>query len=342
MTGANESVWQESVPMDHDHSYKLLFSHRQMMADLLRGFVKDDWVHLVDLTTLERVPTSQVSDDLRERDDDILWRVRWPEGWVYIYLLVEFQSTVYRYMAVRVATYETLLYEGLIRSRQLTASGHLPPVSPIVLYNGRTRWTAPRDLAELIASVPDALTAYRPRRPYLLIEERRYSEPTLAPMHNLVAALFRLENSATPTDVQRVLAVLITWLRDPEQESLRRAFTVWLKRVLLPARLPTVPIPEVQELVEVQSMLAERVIEWTQQWKEEGLREGRQEGRQEGLAAERALLVRLARARFGESCAGALAPLLEEYTDTEVLADIGEWIVTADSGEALVARVQQR
>jgi len=34
--------------MDHDHSYKLLFSHREMMADLLRGFVAAEWVRTVD------------------------------------------------------------------------------------------------------------------------------------------------------------------------------------------------------------------------------------------------------------------------------------------------------
>src|SRR5207249_6636008 len=145
----------------------------------------------------------------------------------------------------------------------------------------------------------------------------------------------------TPADVQRVLAVLVTWLRDPAQESLRRAFTVWLRRVLLPARLPTVSIPEVQELVEVQTMLAERVIEWTQQWKEEGLREGRQEGRreglQEGLAAERLLLLRQARRRCGEACAETLAPLLEACEETEALAEVGEWIVTYDSVEELLA-----
>ena len=29
---------------DHDHSYKNLFSHAQMVEDLLRGFVREDWV----------------------------------------------------------------------------------------------------------------------------------------------------------------------------------------------------------------------------------------------------------------------------------------------------------
>ena len=323
--------------MDHDHSYKLLFSHREIMADLLQGFVTAAWVQAVDLATLERVYSSHVSDDLRDREDDIIWRVRWQDGWLYIYLLVEFQCTVYRYMAVRLMTYEGLLYEGLIRSQQLMPGGLLPPVVPIVLYNGRDRWTAPQDIAALIATSPGGLAIPRPSRPYWVIDVGRYTESELAPLRNLAAALFRLENSRTPADVQQVLASLVAWLRDPAHESLRRAFTVWLRRVLLPARLPAVAIPEVQELVEVQTMLAERVIEWTQQWKEEGLREGRREG----LAAERTLLIRQVRKCFGEACAAALAPLLETREESNELADIGEWIVTCDSSETLLDRVRE-
>ena len=39
----------------HDPSYKLLFSHREMIADLLRGFVREDWVAGQDLDSRERV-----------------------------------------------------------------------------------------------------------------------------------------------------------------------------------------------------------------------------------------------------------------------------------------------
>ena len=40
---------------DHDHSYKLLFSHPRMVEDLLRGFVHEEWVERIDFSTLERV-----------------------------------------------------------------------------------------------------------------------------------------------------------------------------------------------------------------------------------------------------------------------------------------------
>jgi hypothetical protein len=40
--------------------------------------------------------------------------------------------------------------------------------------------------------MPGGLELYRPRLAYLLIDEGRYTEEQLAPMHNVAAALFRL------------------------------------------------------------------------------------------------------------------------------------------------------
>jgi predicted transposase YdaD len=65
----------QSLP-EHDQSYKKLFSHFQMIKDLLLGFVSEPWVAKLDFATLETVKDSFVSDDLRERYDDIIWRVR--------------------------------------------------------------------------------------------------------------------------------------------------------------------------------------------------------------------------------------------------------------------------
>jgi len=196
----------------------------------------------------------------------------------------------------------------------------LGPVLPIVLYNVGRRWDAPQEIADLIVPVPGGLETYRPRLQYFLLDEGRYAESELATLRNLAAALFRLKNSRTPQDVERILAALVTWLRAPEQSSLRRAFTVWLKRVFLPGRLPGVELGRINDLQEVQSMLAERVTEWTEEWK----RQGRLEG-------EAALLLRQLEQRFG--------PLNEadrtrvSRADAETLLKWGERILTAASLE---------
>ena len=180
----------------HDAAYKSLFSYPRMVEDLLRGFVAADWSDALDLSTLQKLPAEFVSDDLRQRRGDTMWRVRFREGtWLYLVVLLEFQSTVDRYMAVRMLVYTGLLYQELVRPRGPGSERReLPPVLPVVLYNGPTRWTAATGVARLIAPVSQTLDPYQPSQRYFLLDEGACGDDDL-PRRNLVSALIALENS---------------------------------------------------------------------------------------------------------------------------------------------------
>lgn len=84
----------------------------------------------MDYATLERVPGSYVTDDLRDRADNIVWRVQVDGEWVYLYILIEFQSTVDAWVAARIMTYVGLLYQDptlvrLCQNHLLSAAWHL-------------------------------------------------------------------------------------------------------------------------------------------------------------------------------------------------------------------------
>jgi len=277
----------------HDHGYKRLFSHPEMVADLLHGFIHEDWIRELDFSTLERYPGTYTTRKLSShRESDVVWRVRWGEGrWLYVYILLEFQSTVDPFMALRFMVYLGLFYQDLIRHHELTPEGKLPPVLPLLLYNGRAPWGAARELAELIAKVPGGLEQYLPHLRYCLLDEERIADSELESLRNLAAALFRLEKSRGPQDIERVLTALLDWLQEPDLAELKRSFAEWMVEVLLPGRVPGVTIPQVADLQEVRSMLAESVIEWTQQWKQEGL--------EEGLEKVRGVLLQELERRFG-------------------------------------------
>jgi len=53
----------------HDSSSKLLYIP---IGDLLQGFIPGAWINELDLTTLEKCSGSYVSDDLRDRADDLI------------------------------------------------------------------------------------------------------------------------------------------------------------------------------------------------------------------------------------------------------------------------------
>ncbi|MFB8831257.1 Rpn family recombination-promoting nuclease/putative transposase [Azotobacter sp. CWF10] len=146
----------------YDNAYKLLFSHGEMVQDLLQGFVPEEWVTHLDFSTLEKVNGHYVSEDLLNRADDVVWRLRLRDDWIYIYVLLEFQSRTDRWMALRLMTYTGLLYQDLIASGQIEAGQPLPPIFPVVIYNGEPRWSAAQDVAELIAAPLGSLAAYRP------------------------------------------------------------------------------------------------------------------------------------------------------------------------------------
>ena len=116
-----------------------------------------------------------------------------------------------------------------------------------MLYNGEARWAAPLEMSELIEPAPSRdLLRSRPQFHYLLLDEGRMAASDLAGMKNLAAALFRLETSRGPEDIRNVLGGLIDWLKEPEQRSVRHAFAVWMRRVLLPARTPGIELEELQ------------------------------------------------------------------------------------------------
>jgi hypothetical protein len=125
-----------------------------------------------------------------------------------------------------------------------------------------------------------------------VLDEGRVSEAELPAGENTLAEIIRLESSPEPEALRRIVARLTERMKDPRYDSLRRAMVVWINRVALRRLIPGEAIPEVSELQEIDNMLAERVVQWTEKWKQEGMQQGKQEG-------EIALLQRLLQRRFG-------------------------------------------
>lgn len=269
------------MPSAHDASYKLLFSAPELVRDLVLGFIPDAWLHSLDYATLEKMPGSYISDDMRHRADDVVWRVKVGGDWVYLYILIEFQSKVDPWMAVRMMSYVGLLYQDLIKAKQVLPQRKLPPVLPIVLYNGDAPWTAATNISELIPKVPGLVAQFLPSLQYLLIEENRYAGTDLASMQNLVAAMMRLQRPHSQAEVLEVIDLLNRWLvSNPE---LARIFAIWVRIVLLRQSKNDLALPKVQDLKELKMTLATRFEEWALQARQEGLEKGLAKGLEKGL-----------------------------------------------------------
>ena len=76
-------------------------------------------------------------------------------------------------------------------------------------------------------------------------------------------------------------------LHDPAYVRLRRAFAVWLGRVVLKRAGITEELSELHDLQEVDAMLEERAAQWKDDYIRQGVLMGLAEGRMEGLAEGR-------------------------------------------------------
>ncbi len=133
---------------EHDIIYKELFSDKDIVSDLLRGFLSPETVKNISFDTLRKPNSSYTSDKLKTRSDDIVWKVKYGDNWFFLYLLFEFQSTSDNSMPVRMLSYVSLLYEDLIKSKEVSVAHgkKLPPILPILIYDGSENWVLPQTL----------------------------------------------------------------------------------------------------------------------------------------------------------------------------------------------------
>ena len=325
----------------HDAAYKLLFSRPRMVRDLLDGFAARGWSGALDFDTLAPLPASFVSEDLRQRHGDLVWRIRFRDDrWLYLVLLLEFQATVDAAMALRMLTYTALLYQRLDADGVLRDRGALPPVLPVVLYNGRRPWTASVEMTDLVAVGGDVLAPYQPSQRYYLLDGARVAGADL-PADNLVSALIALEKTRDPARLREALQALSDLLRAQGDDHLTQAFVTWLRQGMqFAGRLPTGEGDPLTQLQETQTMLEENVREWTRELLEQGRAQGRAQGIEQGRHEERALLCRLAGRKFDAGAAEGLAAALAGVTDPDRLARVGDWIIECATASELLARVR--
>ncbi|WP_322527374.1 Rpn family recombination-promoting nuclease/putative transposase [Chromohalobacter canadensis] len=283
----------ETTSNHHDTGYKELFSYPEFVQQLIEGFAPGEIAALMDFTTLKQHNGHYITPMFEERIEDVVWSVE--VTWdgvtqeVYLYILLEFQSSVDRTMPIRLMHYVACFYSELLKQKVTTPRQGLPPVFPVVLYNGVDRWAAPLDVYRMIAPEPPSfLQVYQPHLRYYLVDEGRYTDEELGLVQTPLSGVFSVEKASKDRRslqqaVDRVVAIMQA---DPNKDRTDAIITRWLKRHL--QRLGAeVNLDRLNSLVEDKDMLAENLQTWAQKERQEGRQEGLQEGRQE--AEQRAL-----------------------------------------------------
>ena len=200
----------------------MLFSNPEMVKQLLTCFVNEEWINKIEYNSLEKIDKSFVTDEFSKRESDIIYKASFKGEDVYIFILLEFQSTVDRFMSLRMLRYIAELYEHLIRNHKLS---RLPAVFPVMLYNGEKRWTAPEELNILIEnSIPEK---YIPCFRYYKIAVNEFSKDFLIKLNNTVAALFYSEN-CTADEISKEINTIVNLFKTEKPGEIS-SFIHWFR-----------------------------------------------------------------------------------------------------------------
>jgi predicted transposase/invertase (TIGR01784 family) len=242
---------------------------------LIETFITEAWVKELDFSQCETLDKSFITDHYKETESDLIYKIKLRRKTVYIYILLEFQSKVDRFMVLRVLFYILSFYmDYTVNYKRIKK---LPAIFPIVLYNGKRKWSATTRISDLIEAEPP-LGDYAINFQYLLLNERAYSKEQLLTIRNIVSTLFLAEGHYDIALLEKELLNLYDQESDKQAVSL---FLNWFRQLALYGKVS----PEDYEKLdivyrtkeEVQTMLVTALAKERQQIYQQGKVEGQME-----------------------------------------------------------------
>ncbi len=323
----------------HDSLVKWAFKQIPHAKGLLAAVLSREELASVDLETLRIEDGSYVDPALSHLHSDVAFSATMFGERVYFYALVEQQRDPEALMVLRVGQYTMRMWDTLARdpARSVQARDprgepsprapgieRLPPILPIVIYNGRTRWTAPTAFQDIVLVPEAARVTLLPHIPHFKIRLVDLSEGRLDGL--ITSALTALgqvvlwclsvagDDERMEKEIGRIAGALDEVLAAPDAAAAIAAILRYLG-----ATHPEMPPEKIRKVVEnaAGEQAREAIVTFLDQIEEkgrlEGEKRGRQKGRQEG---RRNALLELLAGRFGEVSKEGKQRVLEADEET--------------------------
>ena len=221
----------------YDRGYKMLLSYWQILRELVDGYLDSDWKNRLDYSKSQLIDKSYVSKDLEKEESDIVYKI--PiiglDKEVFLYVLIEHQSTVDFAMPLRLFLYTAKvwgdIYKNTDQNIRKQKGFRLPPVIPIVLYNGENNWTCVRCLWDLVEQA-QLFGDFVPNLRYYLVDIPRLDKTKLAKFANGLAAAFLLDREMDSADFAQTLQQATTWLDNEPDDEVLHGVAAWIIMLL--------------------------------------------------------------------------------------------------------------
>jgi len=187
---------QERSP--HSEFFTDIIGRKENAQNLLKKALPADIQAHLDLDSLQVEKGSYVDEDQRNHFSDLIFSVNLRKGdLAKIYCLLEHKSTPEIMVSLQVLRYMVLEWHNIVKQREVVGLC-LPPIIPIVVYQGHRRWNVGSDFHSIIDFPSDSFRVLVPNFEYLLwdftdVDDKKLQDALILRYYVLICKAFSSE-----------------------------------------------------------------------------------------------------------------------------------------------------
>ena len=232
----------KEITNKHDKGYKRIFSRNRNFLYFLNKYIKSKevagWVDNIDKDDLVWINTELIDDKFKERDSDIIYRMKFKGKEIIFYVMLELQSTVDFSIPFRLLTYMTLIlkyvFENTPKNEREAKGYRLPAVVPVILYNGADNWTAVRTFKEYSQDY-EKFEEYIINFKYYLFDVNRAADAAESSIKQIMDIILMLDKEKNRENMKQAVNTASAYFKDmndEDKEDLRDwIWHVWLSHI---------------------------------------------------------------------------------------------------------------
>ena len=219
----------------HDKGYKRVLTKKKHFIHMMRKYIDASLGERILEEDLELIDKEFIPKDFKEREADIIYKAKLMDREVIFYVLLELQSSVDYTMPFRLLMYMTELEKRIFGLEDIYTRNKkdfkLPPIVPIVLYNGISNWNVARSFSEYTGAtwVSDRYTI---DFKYFFLDLKEKAKELLTSTNTLIDNKFILDQARSTEELKMGIEVVVRRLKALNEDE-QIELVDWVRDVLM-------------------------------------------------------------------------------------------------------------
>lgn len=219
----------------HDKGYKRVLTKKKHFIHMMRKYIDTSLGERILEEDLELIDKEFIPKDFKEREADIIYKAKLMDREVIFYVLLELQSSVDYTMPFRLLMYMTELEKRIFGLEDIHTRNKkefkLPPIVPIVLYNGISNWNVARSFSEYTEAtwVSDGYTI---DFKYFFLDLKEKAKELLTSTNTLIDNIFILDQACSTEELKMGIEVVVRRLKALNEDE-QIELVDWVRDVLM-------------------------------------------------------------------------------------------------------------